>query len=1221
METQPEVPEVPLRPFKLAHQVVSLTGISFERKSIIGVVELTIVPNSENLRLIRLNAKQLRIYSVVLNDVCQAEFTYFDPFQNICYKEPKSRVLEVYSKHHLSAAQFTDPDVNNGELLIQVPPEGYSMIQEGQGLRIRIEFSLENPKCGVHFVIPPASTDEETQMNSSHMFTNCYENSTRLWFPCVDSFADPCTWRLEFTVDKNMTAVSCGELLEVIMTPDLRKKTFHYSVSTPVCAPNIALAVGQFEIYVDPHMHEVTHFCLPGLLPLLKNTVRYLHEAFEFFEETLSTRYPFSCYKQVFVDELDTDISAYATMSIASVNLLHSIAIIDQTYISRTFMSRAVAEQFFGCFITSHHWSDTWLAKGIAEYLCGLYSRKCFGNNEYRAWVQSELARVVRYEEQYGGIILDCSQPPAPLPVSGTNPSAAASKQQEIVHYFPIKSLHTVSPKYVEAMRRKAHFVIRMLENRIGQELLIQVFNKQLALASSAATTKIGAGLWSQLLISTNIFIKAIFTVTGKDMSVFMDQWVRTGGHAKFSLTSVFNRKRNTIELEIRQDFVNQRGIRKYNGPLMVQLQELDGTFKHTLQIESTLVKSDITCHSKSRRNKKKKIPLCTGEEVDMDLSAMDDSPVLWIRLDPEMILLRDLIIEQPDFQWQYQLRHERDVTAQFQAIQALQKYPTNATRLALTDTIESERCFYKVRCEAAHSLTKVANQMVASWSGPPAMLNIFRKFFGSFSAPHIIKLNNFSNFQLYFLQKAIPVAMAGLRTSHGICPPEVMRFLFDLFKYNENSRNHYTDAYYRAALVEALGETLTPVVSVAIHGTQITTDSLSTDAKLVLDEVTRLLNMEKHLPSYKYMVSVSCLKVIRKLQKFGHLPSLPHIYRSYAEYGIYLDLRIAAMECLVDFVKVDGRSEDLEHLITLLETDPDPAARHALAQLLIDNPPFTRESRSRLDKPNLVDRLWFSINRLAYDTKLRCDIVDLYYALYGSKRPNCLQAGENQSFYKDLMKDNNSSVGSIIGSFKKTSESKPHLPTQSDTLDNEPHERQKPAMVTIKRTATEAFEVGDEIIKLERSEEITVLDEPVNVQAYDSETKVNILPADDDAPDSHQVTKRLKTEIYAEDDNSSVMLDVGDTTRYESSHEEGKLKSGDGGLKKKKKKEKKKHKHKHKHKHNKDKDKEKERDRKDKDKRDPQISRLQARETATPDTLSSADSSNSNSLPPMNLN
>ncbi|KAH8305210.1 hypothetical protein KR018_003027, partial [Drosophila ironensis] len=1210
-------------PNSTAHQVVSLTAISFERKSIIGMVELTIVPNSESLRIIRLNAKQVRVYNVTLNDVCKAEFVYFDPFQNITYKDLKTRSLDTFSMQHLTAAQLTDPDANNGELMIIVPEEGYNMIQEGQGLRIRIEFSLENPAGGIHFVIPPTSMDEETQQNGAHLYTNCYENSTRLWFPCVDSFADPCTWRLEITVDKNLTAVSSGELMEIVMTPDLRKKTYHYTVATPVCAPNIALAVGAFEIYVDPHMHEVTHFCLPGMLPLLKNTVRYLHEAFEFFEETLSTRYPFSCYKQVFVDELDTDISAYATMSIASLNLLHSIAIIDQTYVSRTFMSRAVAEQFFGCFITSHHWSDTWLAKGIAEYLCGLYSRKCFGNNEYREWVQKELARVVRYEEQYGGIILDCSQPPAPLPVSSTNPSAAASKQQEIVHYFPIKSLHTVSPKYVEAMRRKAHLVIRMLEHRIGQELLIQVFNKQLALATNAASTKIGAGLWSQLLISTNIFIKAIFTVTGKDMSVFMDQWVRTGGHAKFSLTSVFNRKRNTIELEIRQDFVNQRGVRKYNGPLLVQLQELDGTFKHTLQIENTLVKADITCHSKSRRNKKKKIPLCTGEEVDMDLSAMDDSPVLWIRLDPEMILLRDLIIEQPDFQWQYQLRHERDVTAQFQAIQALQKYPTNATRLALTDTIENDRCFYKVRCEAAHSLTKVANQMVASWSGPPAMLNIYRKFFGSFSAPHIIKLNNFSNFQLYFLQKAIPVAMAGLRTSHGICPPEVMRFIFDLFTYNENSRNHYTDAYYKAALVEALGETLTPVVSVAIHGTQITTDSLSTDAKLVLDEVTRLLNMEKHLPSYKYMVSVSCLKVIRKLQKFGHLPSLPHIYRSYASYGIYLDLRIAAMECLVDFVKVDGRSEDLEHLITLLQTDPDPAARHALAQLLIDNPPFTRESRSRLDKPELVESLWNSMTTLTADTKLRCDIVDLYYALYGTKRPNCLQASESKSFYKDLMTDSGSAATSTPSFKKSAAETKQGQLAGSEgkSAEGEPH---KPAMVTIKRTATEAFEVGDEIIKLERSEEITVLDDPVNVQAYDSETKMKIASVDDEASDTHQSSKRVRTEVYAEDDNSSMVLDVAESTRYESSYDEGgKAKAGDGSVKqKKKKKDKKKHKHKHKHKHNKDKDKDKERgERKDKDKRDPQISRLQAREAATPDTLSSADSSNSNSNPPTALN
>ena len=63
-------------------------------------------------------------------------------------------------------------------------------------------------------------------------------------------------------------------------------------------------------------------------------------------------------------------------------------------------------------------------------------------------------------------------------------------------------------------------------------------------------------------------------------------------------------------------------------------------------------------------------------EEVDIDLSHLDaDSPVLWLRLDPDMTLMRSVEVEQPDNQWQYQLRHERDVTAQTEALMALDKF------------------------------------------------------------------------------------------------------------------------------------------------------------------------------------------------------------------------------------------------------------------------------------------------------------------------------------------------------------------------------------------------------------------------------------------------------------------------------------------------------------------------------------------------------------------
>ena len=67
---------------------------------------------------------------------------------------------------------------------------------------------------------------------------------------------------------------------------------------------------------------------------------------------------------------------------------------------------------------------------------------------------------------------------------------------------------------------------------------------------------------------------------------------VRTGGHAKFHMEFVFNRKRNTVEMVLKQDAAAanmgaasvlsypHKGVRKYVGPVVVALQELDGRFE-----------------------------------------------------------------------------------------------------------------------------------------------------------------------------------------------------------------------------------------------------------------------------------------------------------------------------------------------------------------------------------------------------------------------------------------------------------------------------------------------------------------------------------------------------------------------------------------------------------------------------------------------------------------
>lgn len=981
-----------VRPYKLLHQTLNLSGISLQRQTVIGCVQLTLLLNTDYLRHIRLSAKQCRIYRVTLDQHTETSFRYCDPTQDIM-QGSANRDLESFSEAHRRAADSVDPQYGRGELVVDVPVTARDLIHDGATLRVGIEFSLEAPAAGLHFV----ASDGEGSLaeRAAHMFSCGDGNMARAWFPCIDSYCDVCTWSLAFTVSEQLVAVSCGELVETVFTPDRRHRTFHYRLTVPTAAPNIGLAVGPFLVHVDPHMNEVTHFCLPHLLPLLKNTAKYTHVAFEFFEEVLDNRFPYACYKQVFVDESYTTVSSYASLSVLSVNLLCPPQVIEQVFDTRRALALALARQYISCFISMTGWSDAWLTLGISAYLTALYMNKFFGSNEHRDWLFGQMREVIAYEKRHGPIVLDNSRRPESSEQSA--PTGFLPLRQQTEFHFPLGCYHTVSPHFLDVYSKKALLILRMIEQRIGAELLLQVFNKQLSLAMNACEGELSHELWSSVHMSTSTFVKAIFTVTGKDINVFCDQWVRQGGHAKFHLAFVFNRKRNTVELKLTQGQEGGTcGERVYMGPLLVHLQELDGTFKHTLQIEGVNASADLVCHSKSRRHKKKKIPLCTGEEVDMDLAAMDpDSPVLWIRLDPEFSVIREVTVEQPDYQWQYQLRHERDVTAQLEAVEALARYPSQNSRQALADMLENEQCFYRVRCRCALALASVANSLASSSSGQPVMVGTFRKLFGSKSCPHVVQLNDFENLQLYYVQKTIPVAVARLRNSHGICPPEVLRFLLELFRYNDNSRNKYSDNYYRAALVEALGETVTPVVSM-LHqtGVAITPQSLSPDTRNILDEIVRYLNLDKLLPCYKYVVTQACLLALRKLQRCGHLASRAQLFRGYAAYGQYEDVRLTALQCLVDHLHADGSQADLDHLLHVLESDPVPYVRHRLARMLVDRPPFERGRQHPLDTGELAIRLWMLMNSgCALDSRLRCDIVDLYFVLYGRGQPPWIPA------------------------------------------------------------------------------------------------------------------------------------------------------------------------------------------------------------------------------------
>ena len=86
--------------------------------------------------------------------------------------------------------------------------------------------------------------------------------------------------------------------------------------------------------------------------------------------------------------------------------------------------------------------------------------------------------------------------------------------------------------------------------------------------------------------------------------------------------------------------------------------------------------------------------------------------PVLWVRVDPEYQWIRQLVLDQSDIVWQCLLKYERDASAQLDALEALEAFQTNQTRDAFRDTIMNSSFYYRVREQAARSLSKVCKSV-----------------------------------------------------------------------------------------------------------------------------------------------------------------------------------------------------------------------------------------------------------------------------------------------------------------------------------------------------------------------------------------------------------------------------------------------------------------------------------------------------------------------------
>ncbi|KHC47363.1 transcription initiation factor TFIID subunit 2 [Candida albicans P60002] len=267
-----------IQSFKVAHQRVNI-DIDLSSNSIDGFTELTVIPTSNKLKVIKLDCREMEIKDVLINGSRSLNYVYDDllyinnpEYFEHCIDSKVINVMDLYSdtfnvhQHHLIRSKldyiFKNPkhdeeslDYNTQELKILLPdnmkfeltdinsiqtPSGTShpgtttpshLKSKGTGneyyytpIQLKVVYKVKNPQNGVNFV-----TNEDIEKKLWHAYTtnSNYNVSTSSWVPCIDDLSSRCTWSLEVNIPRTLKDIGNPRMIgskEALDYQQMRRK-------------------------------------------------------------------------------------------------------------------------------------------------------------------------------------------------------------------------------------------------------------------------------------------------------------------------------------------------------------------------------------------------------------------------------------------------------------------------------------------------------------------------------------------------------------------------------------------------------------------------------------------------------------------------------------------------------------------------------------------------------------------------------------------------------------------------------------------------------------------------------------------------------------------------------------------------------------------------------------------------------------------------------------
>ncbi|MCJ1439071.1 hypothetical protein MMC27_008462 [Xylographa pallens] len=772
----------------------------------------------------------------------------------------------------------------------------------------------------------------------------------------------------------DLVVICSGDMTDEIIDPrDPSKKTTSFTCTTPVAPQHIGFAIGPFE-HVDlaafresdeddklgQNAVPVHGFCLPGRAEELKNTCLPLAKAIDFFTLTYGS-YPFSSYKLCFLEDSMQDCVETASLSLCSTRLLFPEDIIEPLDRVTRQLVYTLACQWSGVNIIPKEPADTWAVVGMAYFITDMFMRKLSGNNEYR-YQQKRASDLV--------CGLDVARP----------------------SIYDTGKILWLEPSQAEFLALKSPLVLFILDRRLQKASGSSGFSR--IISRVFLNAKVGDMVNGAL--NTANFQKTCERLGHAKLDVFFAQWVYGAGCPRFRVTQRFNKKRLVVEMLIQQvqgDAQSEvdidpntfmRDVKEdlqgifagavqpaFTGPMTIRIHEADGTpYEHIVEIKEVMTKFDIPYNTKYKRLKRsrRQKERTTGPAIDFTAENHDDvllyclGDVLqteeevrewrlsewskeeedkmsqesyeWIRMDADFEWICKMQLNQPGYMYLSQLQQDRDVVAQLESIQfmaASREHPLVST--IFIRTLMDSRYFHGIRTAAATALARLAKDEIG-WVGLFHLEKAFQEFF-CLPGSKMTRSNDFSDRASYYIQCAIPRAIAKIRDNSGKAPLTARKFLYEKLRYNDNSNNEFSDSHYLATLMNALAES----ISSAIPQQSEIFDLMTNDGDELaffhscLEEIDRYRRIDEWIPSYHNILSAAALECKRRLMTAGGIPTRAADFLQYTQDGCYSDLRLTAFSCLVE-LGLTRNDHMLRWFLFVLGTDPSPYIRERMLYL-----------------------------------------------------------------------------------------------------------------------------------------------------------------------------------------------------------------------------------------------------------------------------------------------